>query len=241
MHYSNPQFEEFYNEYSRKLWLEGSVDSINHAVKRIFVIVARVVYFFMWPELCVPLVALPWFLWDHRIRFFLIQIFICFSGMLLVPWSQAHYAAPLTAALIALLMQAIRHLRQFQLAGRPVGIGLSRVIVLSVLLLGPFHPHVEPLGHPAPAGIEYRALFERKLTQIPGEHLVIVRYAKGRHGLEWVYNAADIDHAKVVWAREIPGMDMQPLLNYFQGHRMWVVEPDSIPPRITPYVGAPPP
>jgi len=211
---------------------------------------AKVAYFFMWPELLVPLIiALPWFFWDTRIRFLIVLTLVCFFGVLLVPWSQAHYAAPLTATLFALLTQAFRHLRQFQSSGRPVGIGLSRVVVLAALILAPFHPHVEAIGHPPPEGIDYRAIFEQQLRNTPGEHLVIVRYyaerdAAGKwvnHRLsDWVYNAADIDHAKVVWAREIPGIDIQPLLNYFRGRRVWVVEPDAIPPRLTPYGGAPP-
>ncbi len=250
IHYTNPEFDAFYNGWSRNVWLDGRVDSVTSAAKHMFSDVAKVAYFFLWPELLVPFIALPWLLWDKRVRFLIVQIVICFSGMLLVPWSQAHYAAPLTATLFALLTQAVRHLRQFQHSERSVGIGFSRVVVLAALFLAPFHPHVEPLGHPPPEGIDYRAIFERKLKEIPAEHLVIVRYFPERDSngkwvnyrlSDWVYNGADIDHAKVVWAREVPGMDVRPLLDYFRGRHVWVVEPDAIPPRMTPYLGAPAP
>jgi hypothetical protein len=51
----------------------------------------------------------------------------------------------------------------------------------------------------------------------PGEHLVVVRYSP-EHSLhsEWGYNRADIDRAKVAWAREIPGVDLQPPLDYLR-------------------------
>jgi hypothetical protein len=241
MHYSNPQFEAFYNGWARKLWFEGRVDSVSKAIKRLFVDLTKVTYFFMWPELLVPFVALPWLLWDRRIRFLILQCVICITGMLVVPWSQAHYMAPLTATLFALVTQAIRHLRQFRHEGRAVGIGFSRVVFLAVVFLAPFHPHVEPLGHPIAVGIDYRASFERRLKMIPGDHLVVVRYGASNenngdeYDHEWVYNGADIDHAKVVWAREIPGVDIRPLLDYFHGRQVWVAEPDAVPPRIAPY------
>jgi hypothetical protein len=71
---------------------------------------------------------------------------------------------------------------------------------------------------------------------MPGQQLAIVRYGlPWADTSEWVYNGADIDGAKVVWAREIPGTDIRPLLDYFRGRSVWLVEPNATPPRLSPY------
>jgi hypothetical protein len=46
-------------------------------------------------------------------------------------------------------------------------------------------------------------------------------------GEEYVYNRAASDRAKTVWAREIPGVDVAPLLNYFHDRDVWLYEPDE--------------
>ncbi len=235
-HYMNPQFEAFYNDWMRTQWLEGRVDGVGQAMRHLGLSIVKVVYFFLWPELCVPLLALPWILRDRRIRFLVVAVAFSFFGFLFVPWTQAHYAAPLTAALFALVVQGIRHLRQWQHGGRPVGFGLSRIVVLFAVLLAPFHPHAQAIGNPKPAGIEYRAEFETELEKLPGKHLVIVRYSPLHPVLqEWVYNHADVDGAKIVWAREIPGKELKPLLDFFRGRQVWLVEPDLTPPRLSRY------
>ena len=156
----------------------------------------------------------------------------------MVIWFLPHYSAPLTAVLFALITQSIRHLRYWEYAGRKVGVGLTRAVVLCAVMLAPFHQRGGTLA-PEDAGlplIEYRAQFATQLGDMPGEQLAIVRYGPPWLDTgEWVYNRADIDRAKVVWAREIPGMDIHPLLNYFQGRRVWLVEPDATPPRLSPY------
>ena len=61
----------------------------------------------------------------------------------------------------------------------------------------------------------------------PETHLVIVRYGANHDtDAKLVYNAAHIDSAKFVWAREMgPDQDRE-LLNYFKGRRIWLLEPD---------------
>lgn len=236
LHYSNPQFEAFYNGWERSEWLQGHVNSPAQAVRHIGLSVVKVSYFFLWPELCLPLLLFTWILRDHKTRFLIIVTAVSFLGFLLVPWTQAHYAAPLTGALFSLVVQGIRHLRQWKYGGRPVGVSLSRGIVFASVLLAPVHPHSQAIGNLPRTGIAYRAEFERELLSLSGKHLVIVRYSPDHPVLqEWVYNRANIDGARIVWAREIPGTDLNPLLNYFHDRKVWVVEPDLAVPRLSAY------
>ena len=96
-----------------------NVNSLAQAVRHIGLSVVRVSYFFLWPELGFPLLALPWILRDRRVRFLFVATAVSFLGFLLVTWTQAHYAAPLTGALFLLVVQGIRHLRQWKYSGRP--------------------------------------------------------------------------------------------------------------------------
>ncbi len=67
-----------------------------------------------------------------------------------------------------------------------------------------------------PRGNLERAAILHKLENSPGKHLVIVSYEPDHDlDMEWVYNAADIDAAKVVWARDMGRRDNAELLQYF--------------------------
>ena len=44
---------------------------------------------------------------------------------------------------------------------------------------------------------------------------------------EYVYNDADIDHARIVWAREVPGESDDPLMMYFRNRDVWLFQPDD--------------
>jgi len=111
------------------------------------------------------------------------------------------------------------------------------VLLIFAVALTAFHPYTEAMGKREPAKIEYRTRFEAELNAIPGKHLVIVRYGPNHVVVEeWVYNRADIDGARVVWAREIPGMEMGGLLEYYRDRKVWLAEADTAPPRLEPYL-----
>jgi hypothetical protein len=50
-----------------------------------------------------------------------------------------------------------------------------------------------------------------------------------------VFNGADIDASKVIWARDM-GPQNAELLQYFSKRTAWLVEPDERPVKLTPYV-----
>ena len=59
---------------ARQYSIKNRVDSVGSAAKHLVVIVlSKFVYFFLWPELCVPLLAVPWMLGDRRVRVRLVE------------------------------------------------------------------------------------------------------------------------------------------------------------------------
>ncbi len=65
---------------------------------------------------------------------------------------------------------------------------------------------------------------------------MIVRYKRAHPPFEeWVYNGADIDHSKVIWAREMSPSENAELLGRFSRRCAWLLEGDEIPPRLSPY------
>jgi len=93
---------------------------------------------------------------------------------------------------------------------------------------------------PSDRGLD-RAHLLADLERTPGQHLVVVRYGQTHDPLtqlEWVYNAADLDGAKVVWAREMRPDKTAQLLEHYRDRHVWLLEPDQQPVRLLPYPGA---
>jgi hypothetical protein len=158
-------------------------------------------------------------------------------------WSQRHSLLALAVPLLVLLLLRAG----FSLARRPVApwraflsAGCELLVVIAIVLqlcemqrnlYADAFPYVEDLNEP------FRKPVETQLAALPGEHLVLVRYSKDHNsGEEYVCNEADIDHAKTVWAREIPGMNLDPLMKYFRNRDVWLYEPDEDDSIVRPYV-----
>ena len=67
-------------------------------------------------------------------------------------------------------------------------------------------------------------------------------YAPGHDPLrEYVFNEADIDGSKVVWARDMGPEQNRELIRYFAARRVWRLEADRKPPELVPYPAGQPP
>ncbi len=51
----------------------------------------------------------------------------------------------------------------------------------------------------------------------------------------WVYNAADIDSSKVIWAREMDTADNLDLIHHYKNRTVWLVQPDTQPAEVSRY------
>jgi hypothetical protein len=196
--------------------------------------------FYAGPALTIPLLAFPCILRDRKMKFPLVLAGFVAAGILLETWTGAHYVAAATGLFFLLLMQCMRHLRWWRWSGKPVGAALVRAVpAICVAMIGlrlcavATGTAIEP---PWPRGNLKRAAILRQLESTPGDHLVIVHYgpAHGSH-IEWVYNRANIDGAKVVWARDMNEPQNQELLHYFSQRRAWLLYADESPPRLDPY------
>ena len=152
-----------------------------------------------------------------------------------------HVLAAATGLFYLVLMQCMRHLRLWRWHGRPYGAALVRaipiiccaMIVLRVVAVAT-GTRIEPVW---PRGNLERAAILHKLENSPGKHLVIVSYAPDHYlDMEWVYNAADIDGAKVVWARDMDLRNNAELLRYFRDRQAWSLDADQSPPTLKPWV-----
>jgi hypothetical protein len=64
----------------------------------------------------------------------------------------------------------------------------------------------------------------------------MVRYSPDHNPIdEWVYNAPDIDDAKVIWAREMDAANNLELIHYYKDRNVWLLEPDANPAKLTVY------
>jgi hypothetical protein len=181
---------------------------------------------------------LPFVFRDRRTRLPLLIFLIGATGFLATIWSFPHYVAPLTCVILLLLVQAIRHLRTMKLARRPIGLALSWAAVCLLALdvaASASHRVCDPLEWMC-AGDPSRAAIQERLSHTPGKHLIMVRYTE-EHNLhdEWVYNGAELDGAKVLWARELDQEQDARLFAYFKDRQVWLVEPDTDNTELIPY------
>ncbi len=195
--------------------------------------------FYCGPLLTIPLLAFPWILRDKKMRFPLFAGAFFALGLAVETWTMPHYVAPAAGLIYLLLVQCMRHLRLWRWRGRPVGVALVRAIptiacAMVLLRVGAVvaHAQIEPAW---PRGNLDRLAITRQLEAIPGRHLVIVSYGP-HHDVdwEWVYNAADIDGARIVWARAMSPKEDQELLQYFHDRKVWHVNGDQSPTRLEP-------
>ena len=229
----------------KRFWSDFAMDldqsMRSHPVSGFFVKILFNYQFYLGHWLFAILLCGVPFLWRNtrvRLALFLFAVFLVGMALEMTIWP--HYLAPSTSLFYLLLMYGYLGWRSWAKNGKSLGSAITTPLVIS--LFAQFAIYVIfaclHLTGPSPFAVQRDAL-EKRLEREPGRQLVLVRYAPDHvvHN-EWVWNRADIDHAKVVWAREMTWDEDRPLVEYFKDRKAWLLEADQDPPRLSPY--APP-
>jgi hypothetical protein len=176
--------------------------------------------------------------------FLLFECLMVLLGSLLVIYYSPHYSAPATGLILAVVLLAMKQMREWSRSGRFLARAVPVICILTLAIraaAGPLgirlHDFYEFAWHEKMVRSFGRETIKNELDHIPGKHLVIVHYKPDHDTFnEFVYNDADIDNSKIVWAREISPREDEDkdLTNYFKDRKIWTLEADEIPPRLEP-------
>jgi hypothetical protein len=200
--------------------------------------------FFCGPVLTIPLLLLPAVFLDRRTRPLVVILAVMLGLNLFQMVLYPYHLGPIVAALFVVIAQGARHIYVNLSRAKPArGLAFTLLLPLCVAAVSVMKMEAADLGipltyweHGAEAHRDSRAAIQEWLSQRSGKQLVIVHYSTHHSpDQEWVYNGADIDHSKVVWAREMdPKSDAQ-LIGYFKDREVWLLNADSYPQRVMPY------
>jgi len=210
----------------------------------------RMYRFFFLPPLYIALVAFLFRLRGGNMRRVALTLAIFALGTNLFPYLLDHYLAAVTCLFLLVSIAGLQQLSRIKIRGAAVGQEIT--VALTVLCLAEFSgwytlhlfetPELYPIlqfetwdsiNHQNP---QRRIEVARRLAQMNGPLLVFVRYsARHIYQNEWVWNQADIDGSRIVFARDLGADEDQELIRYYPNRRVLLLEPDVTIPELSDY------
>ena len=209
----------------------------------------RYLRFFWLPPLFLAAFAFLPSLRQPRWLFVAATIAVFLLGTNFYPYFFPHYIAALTCLFVLVAVKGLENLSRIPYGGRRAAnlllflcgahflfwYGL-RLFNSENLLPATAYQTWDFLNSGDPQG---RIGVNETLARSVGPQLVFVRYSSQHRFEEWIANAADIDSARVVWARDLGSAENNLLLPSFPRRKAWLLESDVRPPRLSSYPTAP--
>lgn len=223
--YSNAVLEDF--------WVNGDrndkQEAREHLLRTHALDLYRLATFFLGLPLTICLLVCSRALWrDRAARAAVLLLGAFYAGAAFNLRLFPHYAAPAAVLVYIAAAFAIRAARRTWPGGTEER---SYVVwaVLAAFALITLAGLLTPQNRYLFGSIDYHVRAERasimnRLEAIPGKHLVLVSYGP-KHEIyqELVYNEADIDQARIVWARSLSPESDQALLEHYANRRVWML------------------
>jgi hypothetical protein len=196
------------------------------------------------PLLTIPLFFLPWIFREPKTRplavFLALAAVLNLFQMVLYPYQ----LAAVVPVFFAVVAEGVRRIYAAVSAlNGHRGLHVALMLPVCLILIYGMKQQAEalniPLAYWERAAEPHRDARESIIAWLKArekQHLVIVRYGPGHPpNQEWVYNKADVDGSKIVWARETTPEEDCRLLEYYPNREVWLLKADEIPQRVVPY------
>jgi hypothetical protein len=237
-------------DYKMQLFFRHGQEGIGNYLARLEYRI-RFYRFFFLPPLYIAALAFLTTLRQYRYAWVAITLALFALGTNFFPNFLFHYVAGVTCLFILVVVVGLQQIAKVIVRGQAVGEEVAIVIVLLCCAHFVFwygmhlvddtelsmsvrqYETWDGLNHRNPAR---RIEVAKELASVPGKLLVFVRYLP-QHVFqdEWVYNAADIDRARIVWARDLGPAENEKLLRYYPDRVPLVLEPDWRTPKLARY------
>ena len=164
---------------------------------------------------------------DRRVRWVWISVGAVLVGLLLTTVYLPHYSAPANAAITLLAVMGLAMLRSWQWRGRETGRVLVRAVAIG-WLAGAGMCAAEGVVQNSQV-IDQLQFVAMKPELSAGRHLIFVNYspmAELTSGFEneFVYNPANLETSRIIWARYFgPDADL-PVATHFAGRQLWLLD-----------------
>jgi len=207
--------------------------------------------FFFLPPLYLSLVAFCCSLRERRLWWIATTLALFALGTNLFPYLLVHYLAGVAGLFVLVSVLGIQKISGLRVRGAAVGLDIAQVLI--VLSLAEFfgwyclHLFERPelysvLQYETWDAINHenqpkrRTAVKEQLAEVAGKLLIFVRYSP-RHIYqdEWVWNEADIDAARIVYARDLGADANKTLLQYYPNRKVLLLEPDGVEPALRNY------
>ena len=205
--------------------------------------------FFFYAPLYLAVIAFLASIRDYHYFRVALAITLFAAGVNFFPEFQFHYMAAATCLFVLIAVAGLRQIAQW-----PYGAGAARAIIYLCVAQFVFWYGCRLFANlPFAAAIQHydvwdsvdhrnpnRIAVSRQIDRTPGKLLVFVRYLPNHiFQDEWVYNAADMEHARVILARDLGDVEDEKLLKYYPDRKLLLLEPDFEPPELTRWQPAP--
>ncbi len=99
---------------------------------------------------------------------------------------------------------------------------------MTIAALGLLTPYNRYLYGPIDYHVRAKqASAQQRLEQVSGDHLVLVRYGPHHEPYEeFVYNRADIDGSRVIWARSLSPEQDATIIRHYSSRQVWLLVDD---------------